>query len=264
MMRVARNLMLDRGFWSERTVPAAEVGALVERLRPMRSSLPLRRLGGDAIGGYLIPDDLEGIAACISPGVWIECRFDEALADLGMDVFIADAGAEGPPATHPRFHFSPLSFDAHSSGSRISADDFCRDIAPGADLLLDMDIEGAEYRTIAAMPDALLERFRIMVIEFHHLGNLHTPFGMSEMAPVFDRLLRTHHVVHIHPNNAVPVVSRGAIGIPPVMEFTFLRKDRGEFTPADGPFPHPLDVINHPELPDIALPPCWYRSRQAA
>ncbi|QUT04892.1 FkbM family methyltransferase [Sphingobium phenoxybenzoativorans] len=258
MLRQARNFMLEKGFWSERTAELGEVAALVRRMRPMQSSIPLRRLGGANGGGYLIPDDLEGIKACISPGVWIECTFDEAVADLGLDVLIADAAADGPPARHDRFTFTKKSVDSFTGDDRITMDDLCRNIRPGEDLLLDMDIEGAEYRVLSAISDDLLSRFRIMTIEFHHLGNMHTPFGLSEIGGVFDRLLRTHNIVHIHPNNSLTAVSRGGIAIPPVMEFTFLRRDRGSFTPSTGPFPHPLDATTEPHLPEVVLPACWY------
>ena len=40
------------------------------------------------------------------------------------------------------------------------------------DLLLQMDTEGAEYETLLSAPAALLEQFRIMVIEFHFLQEL--------------------------------------------------------------------------------------------
>jgi len=40
---------------------------------------------------------------------------------------------------------------------------------PKTDLLLHMDIEGAEYRNILAATDAVLGRFRIIVLELHNL-----------------------------------------------------------------------------------------------
>ena len=40
------------------------------------------------------------------------------------------------------------------------------------DLILLMDIEGAEYRNIISSSETLLKRFRIIVIELHHLENL--------------------------------------------------------------------------------------------
>lgn len=36
---------------------------------PNEIDVPLIRLGGNSGGGYIIPDDLENISACFSPGV---------------------------------------------------------------------------------------------------------------------------------------------------------------------------------------------------
>lgn len=46
---------------------------------------------------------------------------------------------------------------------------------PG-DLLLQMDIEGAEYDVIPNVEPSLLRRFRILVIEFHKLDWIAQPF----------------------------------------------------------------------------------------
>jgi hypothetical protein len=52
-----------------------------------------------------VPDDLEGIVACFSPGVSTVAGFELDCARLGMDVFLADASVDFPPENHPRFHF---------------------------------------------------------------------------------------------------------------------------------------------------------------
>jgi Methyltransferase FkbM domain len=44
-----------------------------------------------------------------------------------------------------------------------------------------MDIEGAEFRVLQSASSSLLSRFRIMVIEFHDLSSLVTPFGLREI-----------------------------------------------------------------------------------
>ena len=46
-----------------------ELKELIKALRPVQTKIRLIRVGGANDGGYLIPDDLEGIAACFSPGV---------------------------------------------------------------------------------------------------------------------------------------------------------------------------------------------------
>lgn len=92
--------------------------------------------------------------------------------------------------------------------------------------ILQMDIEGAEYRVIAATTVETLSRFRIIVVEFHELSNLFTKFGFREISNAFRKLLLTHRVVHIHPNNVGGPAVRGHLSVPSLMEFTFYRKDR--------------------------------------
>jgi hypothetical protein len=76
-------------------------------------------------------------------------------------------------------------------------------------------------------------------------------------ALVFKKLLDTHVVVHIHPNNNDGILLARGVKIPRTMEFTFLRKDR--FIPGDGraSYPNPLDRKNNPNKPDLVLPEIW-------
>ena len=53
--------------------------------------------GPDGDGGYLVPDDLEGIVACFSPGVSNVAGFEKDCALKGMKVFMADASVEARP-----------------------------------------------------------------------------------------------------------------------------------------------------------------------
>jgi hypothetical protein len=43
------------------------------------TDVPLIRLGADGDGGYLVPDDLEDVAACFSPGVDDRASFESAM-----------------------------------------------------------------------------------------------------------------------------------------------------------------------------------------
>lgn len=112
---------------------------------------------------------------------------------------------------------------------------------------------------LLATPPALLNRFRIIVAEFHHLDQLFNKWFFHTAARAFEKLLHTHACVHIHPNNQRGLVQLGDIAILPTMEFTFLRRDRlhGERFRRD--FPHPLDSDNTGRG-NIPLPACWYRN----
>ena len=63
------NLAALCGKYVAEKTPDDLVADFVRRLRPVSTDKPLIRIGSQADGGYLIPDDLEGIDYCFSPGV---------------------------------------------------------------------------------------------------------------------------------------------------------------------------------------------------
>lgn len=127
-----------------------------------------------------------------------------------------------------------------------------------SELILQMDIEGAEYQCINGTPTEVFERFRIMVIEFHDLHKLRKRKYRKKYIEVFRKLSTSHHCVHIHPNNNCKVLIKDDMVIPSIMEFTFLRKDRSKKHIFRVDFPHPLDFDNVPK-PTLVLPEIWYK-----
>jgi hypothetical protein len=256
------NLHRDKMYVAKAT-RQAEILEFLQKVGPVTTGIPLERLGPPGDGGYLVPLDFDGILACVSPGVSVECGFDLAVAQRNIDVYMADASVDGPSQSHNRFHFFKKFVDTNTSDSTVTLKDFCESIPNyegGLDLMLQMDIEGAEYRVLLSTPDDVIRRFRVMVIEFHNLDSMLSRFSFQFIRATFLRLLEDFHVVHIHPNNAGSVVRRGKLYIPTLLEFTFLRKDRAS-TVLKKPvqLPHPLDLDNVPGRPPIVLPRCWRR-----
>ena len=122
-----------------------------------------------------------------------------------------------------------------------------------------IDIEGFEYEVFMAASDQLMQRFRIIVAEFHRLDFLWCKPFFKTTSRVYEKIMQTHYCVHAHPNNWRGTVKRGDIEIPINMEFTFIRKDRVEAYDFAKDFPHPLDVDNVTDKPSLVLPRCWYR-----
>lgn len=250
------------GICPTRTTPTSDLDALIRGLHPIAPDIEFIRLGPQQDGGYLIPDDLDGVRACFSPGVGKKSGFEQACAERGRFVFLADQSVAAPAFAHERFVFTQKNVGAVSAAERMTLDEWVRAALPdddAADLLLQMDIEGDEYETLLGMPDALLKRFRILVIEFHMLDKLWSAPFFRVTAPVFQKILRHHTCVHLHPNNCCGAVTRGGIQIPRTMEFTFLRNDRLQSSTFATHLPHPLDRDNTPKR-SIALPRCWYRN----
>jgi len=247
------------GIFPSRKSPEAELGKCLQAMRPLVPPVPLIRLGPEGDGGYLVPDDLAGIKECFSPGVSGISGFEEDCASRGMDVFLADASVDGPPVQHSRFHFTPRYIGAFSGDQFLSLDDWVSSTAvpTGNDLLLQMDIEGYEYESLLALSMDLQRRFRIVVVEFHNLHYLLDSAFFRIASRAFDKLLVTHACVHIHPNNVRPPVRLGRHAIPPMLEMTFLRRDRMGPIAFATEFPHPLDRDTTSQ-PPVILPSCFY------
>lgn len=233
---------------------------LIQKLRPIATGKPLLRLGPRGDGGYLVPDDICGVEACFSPGVGLNSGFEKDCANRGMKVFLADGSVTMPPAQHDNFNFMNKHIGVTSSDVFMTIDDWINISLPAstADLMLQIDVEGCEYEIFLNMSDNLLRRFRIIVAEFHGLHKLGSQPFYALASRAFEKVLQHHVCVHIHPNNLSHPLKIKQFLIPPLAEFTFLRRDRvSNPTPAEI-FPHPLDCDNTGSR-SFALPCCWYR-----
>jgi len=253
------HLLAGVGKFPTRETDVASLRALIDALRPVDSGRPLIRMGPAGDGGYLVPDDLDGIEACFSPGVSTVSGFERDCAERGMQVYMADASVEGPAEQHPSFHFIRKFVGAWSAGEFLSLDAWTQACLPASrsDLLLQIDIEGFEYEALLATSEPLLARYRVIVAEFHSLDHLWSKPFFDLASRAFGKLLSTHACVHIHPNNRSGSLKKRGIEIPPTMEFTFLRRDRCLRTVPRSDFPHALDADNTDRRP-MLLPACWH------
>lgn len=250
-----RATALDLGFHVQRKVAPATVAKSLARLWPVETDLPLVRLGPDRDGGYLVPDDLDGITACFSPGVDVEAGFELAVAERGIPCFLADASVQAPPVSHPLFDFEGKFLGAVDDGLNTTLASWIARKAQAAsgDLLLQMDIEGHEWPVLLSTSDAVLSRFRVIVLELHGMGHMFDTMALAMMDATLQRLGALFHVVHSHPNNLVPALKHDGLEIPAFLEVTLLRKDRAEAKGWASRFPHPLDAPCMPDLPDPPL-----------
>lgn len=231
------------------------VDAALEFLRPKPCPFPLVRLGGNRDGAYLLPHDLEGVAACMSPGVNNRKDFEDEIAErFGIASHMCDRSSDvnklATPLKPGLQTFDKLWLDTTGAEDTVSIAQWIDQYRPNPeeDLILQMDIEGAEYRNIIATPDVVLRRFRIIVIELHALSTLNSPSRFDEiLRPFLEKLASSFVSVHVHPNNAGAwfFTQEKRILVPQILEVTFLREDRLA-GPDDSVFPvyipHPLDI----------------------
>jgi len=248
----------------------SEISALIHALHPRDSGIDLIRLGPDGDGGYLIPDDLRGIEYGFSPGVSTESGFEADLAKRGLKIYLADYSVDSAASNNPNLFFDKKFIGSLSNGEFMTLDEWKNKKIPdyNGDLILQMDIEGAEFEAMMSVSSSLLSQFRIMVIEFHFLQELFNRPYFDLSSRVFRKILQSHTVVHIHPNNccgSVKVPNKWTHGsrmecleIPRVSEFTFYRNDKIRKESYCRVFPHSLDRDNTSK-PSLVLPHCWYR-----
>ena len=263
-MKLAMKVILFKsGITPKNRVKISSLKELIEKTHPIRTPQGLVRIGGTGDGSYLIPNDLIGSMYCFSPGVSDTSNFESDLSKLGIKSFLADNSVDAPPIAHRDFDFIKKHLGIIDNDQFITLKSWISSkVGTNNDLILQMDIEGAEYNCLENEKIETLSQFRIMVIEFHNLENLFYAERFEVIAPIFEKILTMFHVVHIHPNNSSTLFTRDNISIPSAMEFTFLRKDRVKEITFRRKFPHRLDTANVPRRKDKALPRIWYATEE--
>jgi hypothetical protein len=261
--KLFKQIILNSGIYVSGTAESFKINKFFSRIIPIAVECGMVRIGDKADGGYLVPNDLWGIDACFSPGVSSEASFELMLAKQGIQCYLADYSVNKPPFEHKNFDFEKKYLGPENKNEFMTLESWMKKKRPsGGEFILQMDIEGAEYGVLLSTPINVLIQYRILVIEFHELNSIFGSSGIELIDLTFQKILEYFSIVHIHPNNCLKPVKLKNIAIPPVMEFTFLRKDRVTNSQRLTNFPHPLDVKNAPNLPDVLLPECWTNNSQ--
>ena len=250
------SLVAGSGYTIRRRVDDARIVKFLSLLHPVRTDISLQRFGGKGDGGYLVPDDLDGVRACFSPGVDVLATFESELVSRGIPCYLADASVDQAPIQNSLIDFEKKYLGVVNDELTTTLDEWVRrKIGTGdGDLLLQMDIEGHEWPVLLNTSNNLLTKFRIIVLELHGVSRCIDEFALRIMDSCMRRLNELFHVVHVHPNNMIAPIRIGDFEIPDLLEVTLLRRDRAAALGPVTVFPHPLDHTCVPSLPDFALP----------
>jgi hypothetical protein len=224
------------------------------------------RVGGDNDGGYVMANDFERNEVAYSIGVGPQVIWDVDMARRGMTIHQYDHTVPGLPEEHPNFRYERLGIGTDMSDPElIPLDEMVRrnGHSQSKNMLLKIDVEGAEWDVFDRMDHDILEKFDQIVIEFHGLEYLSDRPFHARATRVF-RKLNFHHVpVHVHANNYGDVRLIEGISIPTVIEISYARRGRFTFHTSEEIFPTSLDQPCRPDQPDIFLGRFRFR-RQAA
>jgi len=177
--------------------------ALLDELRPVTlKNCTLKRFGSANDGGYLMCENLiAGFESAYSYGIDIEDNWGcEVSREFAVRVHQYDCFTPHRPrcdGAPPVFHNECIGAETESVDSR-PFDTLTNQIAKNGDggkrLIVKMDVEGAEWDSLLATPDAVLSRIDQMPMELH---------GVNEprFLELVRKLKRTFYLVSLHFNN---------------------------------------------------------------
>lgn len=243
-------LLARLGFYLT-TVESPE--ATWSRLRPKKTKSTLIRLGtkeGD--GGYLVPDNLQ-FDGCFSAGLANNLDFEVDVAQIyRCPVHMIDGSILDTVIQHSNFFFRKVFLGQISSGEFMSFEDWYRESGLNENLLLKIDIEGAEYSSFLGVSEETLKKFKVMIFELHSLEQLATKLGNSLISAFIDKVTKNHTIIHAHANNVGGIWNFGPNSIPSGLEVTLLRNDYVDLVDDEfASLPHRLDRKCDPLRKDV-------------
>lgn len=258
-------------FWRERP------DQLLRSLKPQREFFTLKRYGGHQDGSYLLPDlDLWGgeqLEAVFSAGVGNKKEFeDELLHGKGIHSYLLDKSSSAESIRTPLYPGQILEqkWLSHSNTTdSVTLERWVTGHSSGRkrNLILSVDIEGAEWTSIASASTEVMDRFAIIVIELHRMQDCGDPVVFrTRIAPMLRMLFANHTAVHVAPNNCCGTVMLPSFGIamPRTLELTLVHNQelpRISASEADSSTPHPLDNFqNQLSKPPLFLVGQWWES----
>lgn len=231
---------------------------LLEELRTVTlKNCTLKRYGGANDGGYLMCANLtSGVQSAYSYGIGAEDVWGcQVSRELGVPVHQYDCFTEHRPACHGGtfvFHdecVGPKAGTIDGQPFDTLASQIARNGDAGQQLLVKIDIEGAEWDSLMATPDHVLDTFVQLPMELHGTGE-------TKFLELVRRLKRKFHLVNLHFNNWACDESNSPLP-GAVFQVLWVNKHVGVLDP-EGPSPAPVSPLNAPDavsMPDCQLAP---------
>lgn len=190
----------------------------------------LIRLGKDNDGGYVMVDNFNSPGIAYSFGICDDVSWDYDMTKHGYDVFMYDMTIDSLPFDSQRFHFfkQGISGTEDQKASLDTLEHFVKRNGhwDNANMILKMDVEGAEWSFLSTVSAELLSKFDQMVFEFHNLTGEKSNEQVETVISCLKKLQHGHTVVHVHGNNCGSFITLddGEV-FPQTLEVTYVKTD---------------------------------------
>ncbi len=207
------------------------------------SAFAFVRIGRNNDGGYIMLDDFSEDMKAYSIGICDDMSWDKDIHEkYGMDVYMYDHTVPYAPEKIDGCYFYQKGIAAEDrGGSFLSLRSMLKQHGDerSDNLVLKMDVEGAEWDVLNAVNEEDINRFCQIVIEFHGMTELS---NREKMICALKKINRTHQAVW--GNNYAPAEWGGSVLMPMSLEVCYVRKKSYDLENRDAFFPTELDMPN--------------------
>lgn len=208
-------------------------------LTPHKTPYTKKRYGCNWDSGYIYLSELFDKSDIVYSygldGTEDAISFDIHAADLGKKIYMYDASINQTAVDRENFFFKKEFLNPYNFKTHILENGHENE----TNMILKMDIEGAEYDIISSNIDLINKHFSQISIEFHDVIHL-----TKSKINVFLELNKFYKIFHIHGNNHDFIHQ----GIPNCLELSFLRIDYP--TLGFETEPYPVVGIDYPNAKD--------------
>ena len=195
-------------------------------------------LAGDyGDGGYAILDDLTNIKIAYSFGISNLISFDKFLAEKGIDMYMYDHTINKLIFENPKFHWKKIGITTESRKNNVmkSLKDLL--IENGhineENMILKIDIEDKECEILKDIPQAILNKFKYILMEYH--------FNKLDNYEIYleglKKIMKDHQIFHIHCCNCAKLFTLGDNPICNVIEVSYVKKEGNIFRKDNSIYP---------------------------
>ncbi|MCM1174206.1 MAG: FkbM family methyltransferase [Blautia sp.] len=214
----------------------------------------LIRIGKQNDGGYVLINDFSDTKFAYGFGIGADASFEKGLADRGIEVYCYDPVIEYFPESHAGLYWNRIGISGEdkADSNMLSMRSILRNNqhANEENMILKMDVEGAEWETINSMESGILNQFSQMIFEFHGLTNINRK---NEIFSVLKKINETHQAVWIHANSVCSSSMGKETIMPSTLEVTYANKRRYRFEHIDYNAPLSIDTPNRIGILDLEL-----------
>jgi len=204
------------------------IQALISVIAPKGTNLKLKRFGGLGDGSYVLPQKYVTKGTyLISGGIENNNELEISLANLGVRGIQIDNSINQAPKSHKNLEFRKVTIsdsDSQTETTLSSLMKLDKRERGGGRLIVKLDIEGYEWKTLAALTKNELASIDCLILELHNLSLISDSERGKEILEVLGKIeaagLRS---IFCQANNGCLTYVLGGTLIPDNMEVTFIK-----------------------------------------